>query len=303
MLARPLVLVAMLACCCLCECAATSLRDDPPTAAPTPPTTTDADALRGPTVTRSPERPDHSIVQRDFNGRVKKSEEHPVLLALSRLSLTPEQKAATDKVLAERGAALDAIVRDNLRLIVEYAQAKQTGDAAAIAKLQPELLEKAQPFFKRGTMLAELMPAIPDEKFAELKKMIDEYNTLAAQDRVMDTMSGTSKPNRLGAAIAQGFENFGAEARASYERVVGAGGKDFDALIKTLQLTPEQESKVRQKAGDLFQKTYGKPTKRQTFRLFLDIYAELDTDQRHRLAQYIGDENRAKRATGKLNKP
>ncbi|HMN40590.1 MAG TPA: hypothetical protein PKE29_07060 [Phycisphaerales bacterium] len=305
MLIRPFALVAMLACLCLCECAAAPRIHGAPPAPPEPlpAAPSDADALRGPTVSRSPNRPEHSIVERDFNGRLRKSEEHPVLLALARLDLTPEQKAAADKVLAERGATLDTIVRDNLRLLVEYAQAKQSDDAPALAKLQPEILEKVRPFLKRGTMLSELVPVLPEDKLAELRRMLDEYNAVAAQDRAADSMTGKDKPNRLGAMLAGGFENFGAEARASYERVVGAAGKDFENLIKMLVLTPEQESKVRQKVGDLFQKTYGKPTKGQIARLFLDVYADLDTEQRHRLARYIGEENRARRPRGTLSKP
>jgi hypothetical protein len=298
MFVRSMIPAFALCCCCLCECAA-SRANDPPAATQIPATNPDADALRGPTVTQSLDRPHHSIVQRDFNGRIKKAEEHPVLLALARLDLAPEEKAAADKVLGERAAALDTIVRDNLRLIVEFALAMQASDSQTLAKLQPEILNKAQPFFKRGPLLAELMPALPDEKFAQLKKMVNEYNTLAAQDRAADPMSGKDKPNRFGAVIAQGFENSGTEVRASFDRVVGAGVKEFDALIKMLQLTPEQEATVRQKAGDLFQKTYGKPTKRQQLMIFLDIYGLLDTDQRHRLAQYIGDQSRVKRSAGK----
>jgi hypothetical protein len=145
-------------------------------------------------------------------------------------------------------------------------------------------------------MLSDLMPVLPEDKFTELKKMVEEYNRAAAQDRSSDPMTGKDKPNAIGGLLAQGFENFGAEARASFRRVVEAGGKDFDRLIQMLQLTPEQEGKVRQKAGDLYQKTYGKPTKAQQIRLLLGIYAELDTEQRHRLARYIGEESRERRA-------
>jgi hypothetical protein len=291
MMIRPLVL-AMVSGLLLCECAASPRWDEPEKSAPP---ASDADALRGPTIEKSPERPEHSIVERDFNGRLKKLEDHPVLVALSRLTLTPEQKSAAEKVLGDRAAAIDTIVRDNLKELVELDGAKKSGDTATANKLQAELLEKAKPFFKRGTMLAELMPVLPDDKFAELKKMVDEYNKVATQDRNTNPMSGKDKPNPVGNLLAQGFENFGAEAKASFKRVVEAGGKDFDNLIKMLQLTPEQESKVRQKAGDLFQKTYGKPTKAQQFRLVLDIYAELDTEQRHRLAQFIGEESRERR--------
>jgi hypothetical protein len=300
MITRPLLLVALCGC-VLCECAAAPRWADPPQrAAPSARPSNDDDALRGPTIDRPAERAEHSIVERDFSGRLKKLDDHPVLVALTRLDLTPEQRAAADRVLGDRAAVIDAIVRDNLREIIELDGARKSGDAAAVKKLQTDLLEKARPFFKRGTMLAELMPVLPEDKFTELKKMVEEYNRAAAQDRSNDPMSGKDKPNAIGGLLAQGFENFGAEARASFRRVVEAGGKDFDRLIQMLQLTPEQEGKVRQKAGDLYQKTYGKPTKAQQIRLLLGIYAELDTEQRHRLARYIGEESRERRAAKAL---
>jgi hypothetical protein len=279
--------------------------DDPPSTTPQPtpaagPTSDpDADALRGPSLNRHPDRPERSIVRRDFQGRLKKLDENPAMAALGVLRLSPEEKQRVDKIVGDRAAALDTIVRDNLRLIIELAQAKQSGESESTRRLQAQVLEKASPFFKRGPLLGEVRPALTDEHFAELKRMVDEYNAVAADDRMGDPMTGPKKDNKLGALLAQGFEGFAAEARASYERVVGAGGKEFEALIRMLSLTSEQESGIRQKAGDLFQKTYGKPTKRQQFQLFMDIYAQLDVEQRHKLADYIGEENRVKRSAAK----
>ena len=53
---------------------------------------------------------------------------------------------------------------------------------------------------------------------------------------------------RADAVVAQGFEGFGAEVRGSYQRVVEAGGKEFENLLKSLDLTSQQEGVIRQKA-------------------------------------------------------
>lgn len=268
---------------------------EPPAPTANPASDPDADALRGPTLAKHPDRPERSIVQRDFQGRLKKLEDNPALVGLGKLALGEEERARVEKVIGDRAAALDAIVRANLKLIIELAQAKQSGDAEATNRFQAQVLEKASPYFKRGPLMNEVRPALTEEHAAELKRMVDEYNAVAAEERMGDPMSGPKKDNKLGARLAQGFEGFAAEARASYERVLGAGGKEFEQFLGKLQLTPEQESTIRQKAGDLFQKTYGKPTKRQQFALFMEIYAELDVEQRHRLAEHIGEENRVKR--------
>ena len=273
--------------------------DDPRVPVATPAPGSDADALRGPTLTKHPDRPERSIVQRDFQGRLKKLEENPAMVGLGKLALSAEEKQRVEKVIGDRAAALDTIVRDNLKLIIELAQAKQSGDTEATNRIQAQVLEKASPYFKRGTLMNEVHPALSEEHAAELKRMVNEYAAVVAEEKIADPMNGPKKENKVGALVAQGFEGFAAEAKASYERVIGGGGKEFESLIKLLQLTAEQESRIRQKAGDLFQKTYGKATKRQQFGLFMDIYAELDVEQRHRLAEYIGEETRVKRGVGK----
>ncbi len=261
----------------------------------------DGDALRGPTLRKQTEETDRSIVQRDFQGRLKKLEENPALAALAKVSLTPEERERVDRVIGERAAAIDTIVRDNLRLVVEFVTAKQAGESAEASALQSRVLEKAMPFIRRGPLVNELRAALPEEKYSALRGMVDEYHRALTADRAADPlMAGKQKDeNKLGSMVAAGAEGFVAEARASFQRIVNGGGQEFEALIKMLALTPQQEGRVRQIATDLFSKTYGMPTKMQQIKVFLDIYAELDVEQRHRLADYIGEENRAKRGLGK----
>lgn len=253
---------------------------------------TDGGALAGPKVVER-ERAKASIVEREFDGKLKRLEQHPVLVALDKLELTNEQRAKATEVVVSRNTQLDTIVRDNLRGIIEAALARQAGDQAAAQAKFGELLKKARPFLDRGTLLSELRPALPTEQYEQLKHAVDEYNAAAAQDAM--NAPGAKRQNRIGAALAQGFEGFGLEVKASYERVFADRNKEFEELLQHLDLSPEQESKVRQKVIDLVQKTYGKPTKAQQVRVFLDIYGELTPEQRKKLAQRIGEERQAER--------
>ena len=112
-----------------------------------------------------------------------------------------------------------------------------------------------------------------------------------------DPMEGEKKPGKFGAMLAVGFEGFGQEVRASYQRVVEEGGKEFDGFIKMLDLSAQQEARVRRIAMDYFTKTYGKPTKMQKLRFMLDVYAELDTEQPPSAGGISGEESRAARTS------
>ncbi len=253
----------------------------------------DAAPLAGPKVAERASRK-ASIVEREFDGKLKRVEQHPVLMALDRMDLSAQERAKIDRVLAERNAQLDGIVRENLRDLIEAGLAKQAGDQAAAQAKFAELMKKARPFLDRGPLLGELRPVMSPEKFQELKGAVDEYVSAAAQDSM--NAPGAKRQNRLGATIAQGFEGFGQEVKASYDRVFASGAREFEDLIKHLDLTPEQESKVRQKVQGLVERTYGKPTKRQQIRVFLDVYAELTPEQRKKLSERIGAEQRAERS-------
>lgn len=280
--------------------AARGAEPPPEVATPAARPATDGDALRGPTLSKQTEDSERTIVQRDFQGRLKKLEENPALAALAKVPLTQEDRTRADRVIGERAAAIDTIVRDNLRLVIEFVTAKQAGESAETSALQSRVLEKAMPFIRRGPLVNELRAALPAEKYAALRGMVDEYNRALTADRAADPMmAGKQKDeNKLGSMIAAGAEGFVAEARASFQRIVDGGGQEFEALIRMLALTPQQEGRVRQIATEQFSKTYGKPTKAQQIKVFLDIYAELDVEQRHRLAEHIGEENRMKRGVG-----
>ena len=250
---------------------------------------TGGDALRGPSVAERPK--DSTLIERDFSGRIKRIEIDPALAALEKLKLTPEQRAAADKIVNERNTILDGIVLDNVRLIVELAGARQSGDAAGVRKYVGEAMDKLRPLTSRGQLIDELERVLPSAAFAELRRMVNEYRAASIDDR-MNAADGSPKQGRAQAGAAEFLENFGQEIKRSYERVLGARSKDFDALLKTLSLTPEQDAKVRQIVIDLVQKTSGKPTARQTSKAFMDVYKLLDAEQRKVLIERVAEQRR-----------
>lgn len=82
----------------------------------------------------------------------------------------------------------------------------------------------------------------------------------------------------------------GQEVRRSYERVVGQQAADFDALIKSLNLSEAQESKVRQIVGDSFQKYEGKIPANERAKLIALVWRELDGSQREILLKRLRPE-------------
>lgn len=258
----------------------------------------DAAALRGPAVTPRASR-SKTLVERDFDQRLKRLEEPPVYAAARLLELGPEERIAVNRVLDERRAMFDALVKDHLREVAALAQARQAGDAEGTRTALRELMTAARPILAKGPLVDQVKSVIAKEHGAELDRLVREYAQASIADRrsAPDTDAPMMRDDagehlRDGEATirersVESFTQLGMEIRSSYQRVVQTPARDFDALIKELALTPEQESAARQKVGDLFQKTYGKPTRLQQARVFLDIYHVLDASQRQRLMEII----------------
>lgn len=255
------------------------------------------DALRGPSVKEEPK--DASLVQRDFSGKIKRLDTDPTLAALEKISLTPEEKAAAEKIITERNTILDRLVLDNLQELVALNGARQAGDRAGARAKLADLLEKMKPLTSRGRLVDELKSVLPESKHAELVRLTGEYTQASIADRMENpeaqgemgaALAKRTRNPRAGAAAAEFLENFGQEIKRSYERVLGSRAKDFDKLINQLQLSPEQEAKVRRIATDLIQKANGKPSPRETTRAFFEIYRELDVDQRQILRDRIREQ-------------
>lgn len=263
-----------------------------------------ADALRGPSV--GEKLLSRSLVERDFSGKLKRLEVDPAIAAIEHIELTPDERAKVDRLINERNTLMDGLVLDHLKDIVALAGARQAGDRAGTRESLVRVYEEFRPFIERGTLSKELKSALPEAKYAELERMTREYGEAAMGERESEMNGentqgaaagaggkrfagrGGAGKEGAGAARAQEFlEGFGQEIKRSYERVLGSRAKDFDALLASLSLRPEQESKVRGLVTDLIQKSLGKPSPRETARVYMQVYRELDAEQRAALVRTI----------------
>jgi hypothetical protein len=255
----------------------------------------DETPLKGPTVATPSARP--TLVQRDFAGKVIRLEMSPAEAAVKLLKLDDATRAKVDAVIQERSALLDKIVTDNLELLVKLQGARENPDQKEYGRLTRELAEKSTPLAQRGALAVELAGVLPADANTELKRLIQEYwkaivdeDTAkpASQREPSEMDQPPSAPASDPAAKREAMRDevrkmTGLEVKRAYERTIGARARDFDALIKDLNLSPEQESKIRKIVGDSFQKTYGKETAQERSRIFWLVYQALDADQQKAL--------------------
>lgn len=262
-------------------------------------TSDDPSPLAGPKVNeqpgeKSPAAPmdamtPRTLVERDFEGKLRRLEVSPALAALELLSLSDEERQATQRILDERNMLMDELVQDHLKEITQLAGAFQSGDRAAGMKLLKPLIEDSAELRARGKLVDELAGALTEANAKELQRLTLEYTRALVNERMKDgnPQQPGKKLSRLEAGGYEYIAGLGQEIKRSYERVFALQAKDFDDLLAKLSLTPEQDSKIRALVTDLVQKTYGKSTQAQQTKVFLDAYAVLDADQRKVLLEEV----------------
>jgi hypothetical protein len=247
-------------------------------------------ALEGPKVARPAEQA-RTLIHRDFDGRLKRLETEPVGAAIAMMELSSSERAAAEKILLDRKADLDAILRDNIPLVMRAQGAFKPGNNGEGQAAVRDLYEKARPVLAKGPLLEQVAAALPKEKADELRRLFNDYMAAAVEDRLASGPAA-KKNERFGARIAEGLANFGREVEDSAKRVFEGGDKEFKELVRKLDLTPEQESKVQGMFLDLYANSNGKPSKAQQAGVLLKSMALLTTEQRVRLREIIAQEAR-----------
>jgi len=213
-----------------------------------------ADVLSGPRIgLASKAATPHAIIERDFDGKVRRLDTSPEEAALEHIDLTTEERAKVDEVLADRAALIDRLVRENLRTILDAAAAGQSGDRQGQVRALRELLSKAGELGERGRLRDQIVRVIAPEKADMLRMITDAYWKAVVEE------SEKADDERRGSRTRAGAHEFllaaGQEIRRSYERSIASKGAELDALLARLNLGEEKSTRVRNMFTDFGQKT------------------------------------------------
>jgi hypothetical protein len=232
-----------------------------------------ADALRGPTV-KEATRP-ATLVHREMGGALVRLETRPEEAALGLLDLTKDQRAAADKVLAERYAAVSKQLSEHYDLFLKIVAARQGGaQREELAPMLREFRAAAAPLFEKP-LEASIAAALPEDKATVFRSLVDEYEkALAAEDESRRPQGGAgAAPNERMTRARQEISLTLREMGRVLRSIVQERRERADELIQKLGATPEQEEKIR----SIIRETAGKN----------GVVKELKEDQRRELMQKI----------------
>ncbi len=238
----------------------------------------------------------HTLIQREFDGRIKRLDVDPALAAIERMELDDATREQIDQIVAERNAIIDRLVQENIGELAGLANASQGGDKARAMQGLRSMLELAKPFRDRGRLIEEIAPILPETERAEARRLVNEYWRAIVRERmeIGPPDEPGKKINFMQASATEMLLAFGQEGKNAFERTIGQQGKQFESLLKKLNLSAEQESKVRALVQDNVSQRlkpsadgktsgYAEPTgidKLRNAGRIMEIYGMLDADQR-----------------------
>ncbi len=242
-------------------------------------------ALSGPTIDAS-SKASMTLVERNFDGKLRRLEISAEEAALERLTLSDEEKQLTAKIVSERGAILDGVVGKNTDLLIRLQGLRESRTPDGVAALR-QMAAKLEPLRKRGRLRDEIASVLEIENQKQFVTMVDEYHAAI----IADTLAELRKDNPDATiAEATGRERLlgrGHEIRRSYERTLAEKTGKLEEIITLLKLDEAQEAKVRALALEFGQQSMGRPTQAQITRLVGDISRELNTEQRAALLREL----------------
>lgn len=257
--------------------------------------------LAGPSAAAAPAPP--TIVDRGFDGALEPLDDEPEVAAAFRLKLEDDRRAKVEAIAAARAAAFEGIVLANyddflrlgndLRSIRTMAPDART---AALGRLR-DLRSALRPFVARGTFLDECAAELTEQQRADANRMAGEWRAARMAELAKETgMADGGSPDaavreRLEARMQ--LESLGQMVKRTIQRRADARNAQFEAVVRQLDLGPEQAEKVKAVFMEIAveeiqgKRERGQLSMRERRRVFGELAKILDETQRGKLRDLL----------------
>ncbi|NRA58394.1 MAG: hypothetical protein HRU13_09815 [Phycisphaerales bacterium] len=240
-----------------------------------------------------------TLVQRDFSGEFQRLDRHPaeaaLELVLDHYAVEDMAQADIQAILLERQRVLDDLVVNRLDLLVKLSNGGNERDRAEAIRA---LRQAMAPIAQKGAFGDRIRQHLPADAAAEHERLQREYTRAATEHRVellkAEDPGARQRGLRLRAQAIEILVSLGDEVKRAYERTLVQDAERLESLIRMLDLSPEQEGKVRAIVREYGEKTLinkeAKDDDMGRLGVFLRVAAELTPEQRQKLMAYTRGE-------------
>jgi hypothetical protein len=237
----------------------------------------------------TPKEGEPTLIKFNDRGAMVRPEIPPEEAALDLVNLDAKEKAATDKLVDERGAAVDKVLGNNVPLLLKFLGVAKLDNRTEQLEAIKELAKVPEftPLRDKVKYRDQLIAAMAPEKGVQYKQILSDYfSALSQQSKETQTFKGKAATPEQ----SRGFETLlaiGVEMRRSYDRQITAKGDKLGEMASKASLTPEQDAKIKAVIAEFQQKSAGKPTLEQQREAFTKVLKELNEGQRMTLLKEL----------------
>ncbi|MEM9662315.1 MAG: hypothetical protein AAF937_08395 [Planctomycetota bacterium] len=245
----------------------------------------DASPLSGPSV--KPESTAPTLIERDYEGRLRPLDQRPEVAAIGLLGLADDDLADAREVIARRGARVEQLAYSNLLLLGEVGTAlaaapPEAGLDAVDADLRQRFNAAMGELWKGTPLVDQIEQSLPEPARGGYRTIVNDWYAAAMDE---------ARPR----AVAAGVGSFELVIRdvigSEVERAVARGqaGRDqaYEEFLAALDLDPEVEGEVRRVALDAYLRilndTGREPDKAGEARIFREMLAVIPQEDHPRV--------------------
>jgi hypothetical protein len=248
-------------------------------------------------VTSEPQRPDEAplaghpvqpqparitILERDFQGKVRRADPTPTHAAVAALKLDTDTREKVDKILADRSRILEHFVEENLDLLTKLGGFEQAPPRDKFL-LAAELFQKLEPLRTSGPFDKQVRDCLTPDQARAFDNLLKEY-----WDAIVEEAKHAPKPKgRLGIIIEERLKDLGREVEAAYHRCEKSGAVLYGYLFKSMTLTNDQSKRLHELCANYSATGLDNKDKATQTTFFLSVTAILDADQRKLFVQRL----------------
>lgn len=189
-----------------------------------------------------------SIVERDFAGQLIRLEIRAEKAAAEKLPLTAKQRSELNDFFTQRSTEVLQFTLKNYDQFIKLQGARQARSRQELPKLMSEMRTTAGEWVSKP-LADRVEEKLPEHFRAHFRRMVNEYNDEVAKS---DPRSG-APADGVGARLRRGgfggefveLNNFIREMAREFSGMVAQRREQLDTLLKAVDATPEQESKIR----------------------------------------------------------
>lgn len=221
------------------------------------------------------EKPKTTLVERESDGSVRRTEIPPEIAAARLLDLPAEVLAKVEDLMIERGRFFEKLIEENLDLLTKLDTAGNTGNKLDQAVLGLEALAKLAPLTREGSLRKRVRALLPADAVDRFDATLKEYwDAIVAQERARD-----ARKSRFEIVAGERFQSMGREIAAAFQRLERSGTLLYQYFFSKVELSAEQEGAIRALIAEFVEETRGAPTKEQERRIFFAVMSKLDVKQ------------------------